>query len=142
MRITRRFLNTDGSALDLDNLRQNTNFILLLEGRAETGQAHRAFLSQGLPAGWEITGRFPGGRPVGLPFLGELSEPEAQPAADDRYAGVVALTAQRPDVRLAVRLRAVTPGVFELPGAEIADMYRPGVFARQAVGRITVKPAE
>jgi uncharacterized protein YfaS (alpha-2-macroglobulin family) len=39
-----------------------------------------------------------------------------------------------------VRLRAVTPGVFELPGAELADMYRPGIFARQNTGRITVLP--
>ena len=32
----------------------------------------------------------------------------------------------------------MTPGTFELPGAEVADMYRPAVFARQAAGRITI----
>ncbi len=142
MRVTRRFLALDGSPLDLDNLRQNTVFLLLLEGRAETGQAHRALLTQGLPAGWEIAGRFGAGTPAGLGFLGELTEAEAQPAADDRYAGVVGLTAERPEFRLAVRLRAVTPGTFELPGADVADMYRPAVFARQAVGRLRVLPAE
>jgi hypothetical protein len=55
---------------------------------------------------------------------------------------VVALTAEKPDFRLAVRLRAVTPGTFELPGAEVADMYRPAVFARQAAARITIVAAE
>jgi hypothetical protein len=77
-----------------------------------------------------------------MAWLGKLSEPEAQPAADDRYAAVVALTPEQPEFRLAVRLRAVTPGSYELPGAELADMYRPGVFARQGVGRITVQGAE
>ncbi|HXA26702.1 MAG TPA: hypothetical protein VNW90_30800 [Acetobacteraceae bacterium] len=46
------------------------------------------------------------------------------------------------DGRLAGRLRAVTPGTFELPGAEAADMYRPGVFVRQNGGRITVQGSE
>ena len=49
---------------------------------------------------------------------------------------------EKPDFHLAVRVRAVTPGVFELPGSEAADMYRPGVFSRQAAGRITIVGAE
>ena len=53
---------------------------------------------------------------------------------------MVALTADHPAFRVAVRLRAVTPGDFELPGAELSDMYRPGVFARQGVNRIKVLP--
>ena len=51
------------------------------------------------------------------------------------------LTPQRAFARLAVRVRAVTPGVFDLPGGEVQDMYRPGIFARQNVGRIAVLPA-
>ncbi|MFC7543134.1 hypothetical protein ACFQU2_31815 [Siccirubricoccus deserti] len=45
--------------MNLDQLRQNTVFVLLLEGRAETREAHRAILQQGLPAGW----RSPAGSP-------------------------------------------------------------------------------
>jgi alpha-2-macroglobulin len=143
MRISRQFLNLDGTPLDLDHLKQNTVFVLLLEGKAEDGQTHQAMVQHGLPAGWELAGRFSGGDATpGLPWLGKLSEPEAQPAADDRYAAVVELTPEQPTFRLAVRLRAVTPGTFELPGAEAADMYRPGVFARQTGGRITVQGVE
>ena len=75
-------------------------------------------------------------------WIGKLSETEAQPAADDRYAAVIALDAEHPDFRVAVRVRAVTPGTFELPGAEVADMYRPTIFARQNTGRITVQASE
>ena len=142
MHVSRRFFALDGTALDLDHLRQNTVFVLLLEGRAEDGQEHHALLVQGLPAGWEIAGRLAAGTASGLPWLGELSETEAQPAADDRFAGVLALTAEKPAFRVAVRVRAVTPGEFELPGADLADMYRPALFARQNAGRIKVQAVE
>jgi uncharacterized protein YfaS (alpha-2-macroglobulin family) len=142
MRITRRFFNLDGSTLDLDKLRQNTVFVLLLEGRAEDGQAHRALVQQGLPAGWEIAGRYGSGKVAGAAWLGDLSETEAQPAADDRFVAVVQLQEDKPEFRVAVRLRAVTPGTFEIPGAELADMYRPAIYARQGANRISVLAAE
>jgi uncharacterized protein YfaS (alpha-2-macroglobulin family) len=73
-----------------------------------------------------------------MPWLGKLSDDEVQIAADDRYAAVVDLTADQPSFRVAVRLRAVTVGDFEIPGAELADMYRPGIYARQAANRVKV----
>ena len=142
MRITRKFLRDDGSPLALEQLRQNTSFVLLLEGRAEDGQDHRALIAQGLPAGWEVVGRFGEGDVPGMAWLEKLSATEAQPAADDRYAAVVALPSGDVGFRVAVRLRAVTPGSFELPGAEVSDMYRPAIFARQAASRIRVLAAE
>ncbi len=142
MRVSRKFLNTDGSTLALDKLRQNTVFVLVLEGKAEDGQDHQAMLLQGLPAGWEIAGRLGPGKPPGMPWMEELSETEAQPAADDRFAAVIGLTAQKPEFRVAVRIRAVTPGNFELPGAELSDMYRPAIYARQGANRIEVLASE
>ena len=52
------------------------------------------------------------------------------------------LTTNKPSFRVAVRLRAVTPGSFEFPGASLSDMYRPGVFALQRTARIRVLPAD
>ena len=142
MRISRQFFGLDGSPLDLDHLAQNTVFVLLLEGTAEDGQDHHALAMHGLPAGWEIAGRFNGGDVPGMSWLGKLSEPLAEPSTDDRFAAALDLSADEPTFRVAVRLRAVTPGTYALPGAELTDMYRPGVFARQAEGRITVLPAK
>ena len=141
MRVSRRFFTLDGGTLDLDHLRQNTVFVLLLEGRAEDAQPHRAMLLQGLPAGWENAGLI-SGKPESLPFLGALTETEATPAADDRYAAVLALTPEVPEFRVAVRLRATTPGSYELPGAELSDMYRPVLYARQGANRVSVLPRE
>ena len=142
MRVTRQFLALDGTRLDLEAVRQNTVFVLLLEASVTDGQPHRAMVQQGLPAGWEIAGRLPAGAVPGLPWLGQLSETEIQPAADDRFAAVAALGPDQPRLRVAVRVRAVTPGSYELPGAEVSDMYRPAVFARQAAGRLRVAPAD
>ncbi|MGG5817500.1 alpha-2-macroglobulin family protein [Falsiroseomonas sp. HW251] len=138
MRVARRFFAMDGQPLDLDRVRTGTNFVLLLEARALTNERHQAMVLQGLPAGWEITARLPAGDIQGMAWLGTLTEAEATPARDDRYAAAVTLTAENPLARLAVRVRAVTPGRFELPGMEAQDMYRPGVFARQNTGRVVV----
>ncbi len=142
MRVSRKLFTTAGDTLDLDNLRQNTVFVLLVEGRADDGQPHHAQMIQGLPAGWEVVGQMPSGKVPGMSWLGELSSTEAQPAADDRFAAVLALTPDAPGFRIAVRLRAVTPGSFEWPGASLSDMYRPGVFAQQNTTRIKVQAAE
>ena len=138
MRISRRFFTLGGQPLNLDQLRSGTSFILQVEGRAEDGQDHQAMLQQGLPAGWEIQARLPAGDIPGMAWVGTLSEPAFTPALDDRVAAAVNLTAQEQVTRLAWRVRATTPGRYELPGAEIADMYRPELFARQATTRITV----
>lgn len=140
MQIRRRFLNLDGMALNLDQLRSGTSFIMVIEGRAESGQNHLAMISQGLPAGWEIEARLGPGPVAGLPGLGELPAADAQPALDERVAAAFTFSAEQREFRLAVRLRAVTPGRFELPGAEVWDMYRPAFHARQAPGRLTILP--
>lgn len=140
MTIRRRFLDLQGAALNLDQLRSGTSFLMVIEARADSGQEHLAMISQGLPAGWEIQARLGPGAVPGLPGLGELQEPDATPALDDRVAAAVTFNAETREFRMAVRLRAVTAGRFELPGAEVSDMYRPAFFARQAAGRITILP--
>jgi hypothetical protein len=138
MRVARRFFAMDGQPLNLDAVRAGTNFVVLLEARALTGERHETMILQGLPAGWEIAGRLPPGEVQGMPWLGTLSEPDSMPARDDRFAAAITLTPEQPLARLAVRVRAVTAGRFELPGMEAQDMYRPGVFARQNSARIAV----
>jgi hypothetical protein len=138
--IRRQFLALDGSALNLDQLRAGDGFVLLLEARADAEERYQVLVQQGLPAGWEITGRFGAGEVSGLPWLGQLTAIDSQPALDDRFAAAVTLEGENRVARIAVRLRAVTSGNFELPGAELREMYRSGLFARQATARITILP--
>ena len=104
----RKLYTLQGAPLDLAHLRQNTVFVMVLDGRAMDGQAHRAMLLQGLPAGWEIAGRLAEGAVPGLPWLQTLTGTEAMPAADDRFQAVLDLTPERPGFHIAVRLRATT----------------------------------
>jgi uncharacterized protein YfaS (alpha-2-macroglobulin family) len=140
MLVKRQFFALDGTAINPDKLTQNTVFLLVIDGQATDGQNHQAMLIAGLPAGWEIAGRFPGGAVPGMDWLGTLSTPDSQAAADDRYAAALTLGSDQPAFRLAVMLRAVTPGSFEYPGMLLADMYRPAIFARQNTVHITVLP--
>ena len=140
MLVKRQFFGLDGTVINPDKLTQNTVFLLVIDGQATDGQDHQAMLIAGLPAGWEVAGRFPGGAVPGMDWLGTLSTPDSQAAADDRYAAALTLAAGQPAFRLAVMLRAVTPGSFEYPGMLLADMYRPAIFARQNTVRITVLP--
>ena len=142
MRVARRFMDLAGQPVNLDTLRSGASFILIMEARATTNERHHAMVMQGLPAGWEINGRLGPGEVQGMGWIGTLTDPDVQFARDDRFSAAVELTPERPLARFAVRIRAVTPGRFELPGLEAQDMYRPGVFGRQNVARIVVLPAE
>jgi uncharacterized protein YfaS (alpha-2-macroglobulin family) len=144
LRVKRSFFKRDGQPLDLDAIRQNDVFVLVLEGEANTGLFHQVAVTHPLPAGWEIENPRLGGSGTGdLPWLGELSYPRTVEARDDRYVAALDLAEEGDGTRfkLAFVVRAVTPGVYELPGAVLEDMYKPRFFARQAVGRITVHPA-
>ncbi|MCU0937268.1 MAG: alpha-2-macroglobulin family protein, partial [Gammaproteobacteria bacterium] len=143
MVVRRFFFGRDGQPLNLDNVRQNDVFVVDVQGEASTGLQHRALLSHGLPAGWEIESvRLVSDAGPVLPWLGEVTPTTAVEARDDRYVAAFDLTPDRPSFRVAYLVRAVTPGTYELPGAQLEDMYRPRFFARQAVNRITVQPAQ
>ena len=77
-----------------------------------------------------------------MPWLGKLSETAAVPALDDRVAAAVDITAEAPEIRVAFTIRAVTAGNFELPGAQVEDMQRPSVYARQNGARLSIAPAD
>ena len=38
-------------------------------------------------------------------------------------------------------VRAVTPGSFALPAVNVSDMYAPRIYARSAMGHLTIAPA-
>ena len=61
-----------------------------------------------------------------------------------RFEGgrAVDITAEAPEIRVAFTIRVVTAGNFELPGAQVEDMQRPSVYARQNGARLAIAPAD
>jgi uncharacterized protein YfaS (alpha-2-macroglobulin family) len=139
MEVRRKFFDADGKPLDPHRIRQNISFVMLLEARgAVDDQPSQISLTQGLPAGWEIGGRFGEGDIDTLPWLGSLSATDSQPALDDRFAAIGRIKGEQRDFRVAVKLRAVFPGSYEMPGASVSNMYRPTLGARLASDRVVV----
>ena len=142
LKVKRNFFWRDGTPVNLDLVKQNDVFVVVLEGEASTKLFHQAILTQPLAAGWELENKSLGaGGVADLGWLTKLSEPAAAELRDDRYIAALNLTADAPTFKLAFLVRAVTPGGYDLPGASIQDMYKPRFFARQATAHITVLSA-
>ena len=108
LRVTRHFHALDGAALNLDTLRAGDGFVMLLEARADAEEKFQLLVQQGLPAGWEITGRCGAGEVSGLPWLGQLTAIDSQPALDDRFAAAKLrgdTTHRAEEARFQLRLR-------------------------------------
>lgn len=138
--LERRLSTPEGQPVDPTRLRQGQQILVLLEGRASEPGHHRALLVDLLPAGLELESvRLVGSPSIErLAWLGELDEPLFTGLRDDRFVAAFDLRPGAPNFRLAYLARAVTPGRFVLPGAQVEDMYAPALFARTATGQLTV----
>ena len=145
--LTKRIATRDGRPANLSTVRQNDRFVVVLSGTAEDDRLHPAIIADLLPAGFEIeTVLRPadgGGEDNNGPYTwaGALSFPRIAEARDDRFVAAVDVRG-RSRFTIAYVVRAVTPGSFVMPGAVVEDMYRPGVFARTAVRRVDIAPAQ
>jgi hypothetical protein len=146
LEISKRIVTRDGAPANLAAVKQNDRYIVILSGRAASDRVHPSVVVDLLPAGFEIEAvlQFEDGVTDNgngpYPFVGRLSWPSVAEARDDRFVAAIDLV-NRNDFTLAYLVRAVTPGSYQLPGAVIEDMYRPGVFGRTAPGSVKIAPA-
>lgn len=138
--LTRTILTPEGKPADLAKIRQSQQLVVLLEGRAVEPGFRRTLLVDLLPAGLELEPvRLVGGTQLDrFAWLGPLNEPVFTGLRDDRFVAALDLYPHDPAFRVAYLVRAVTPGSFVLPGAQVEDMYAPAQFARTAPGRVVI----
>jgi hypothetical protein len=138
----------DGSLADLGSIRQGDRVVVVVSGQAEGARNYPTVIVDLLPAGLEIetllnpsdgSGTNWDGAPLNGPFswVGQITYTQVQESRDDRF---VASADVRGSFRYAYIARAVTPGRFTMPAAQVEDMYRPGVMARTGTGTITIAP--
>ena len=150
--VTRRHLTFAGDPADLARVRQNDRLIVSVRGRNLEGGYHEVALLDLLPAGFEIESVLNEETAKSFPFLSKLTVPRIAEGRDDRFFASFDL-GDRPyrtwwdsttrfgnSYHVAYIVRAVTPGTFALPAANVSDMYAPRVYARSAMGSVTVAP--
>jgi len=130
-----------GGPTNLATLKQGDRVIIRIAGGSQQGRTVALAINDALPAGFEIeTVLGPDDATKGpFKFLGSLTAPKVQESRDDRYVAALDLAGGK-TFALAYIARAVTPGDFYLPGAEILDMYHAGVNARTAGARTQIAP--
>jgi len=147
--IDKNVFRMDGTAADLNSIRQGDRVVVVVSGQPEGARNFPTVLVDLLPAGLEIEstlGPEDGAQGVQYdgttrngPFawVGQISYANVSEARDDRY---VASANLHGSFRYAYIARAVTPGRYTMPAAQVEDMYRPGVMARTANGTINIAP--
>ena len=139
----------DGSLADLSSIRQGDRVVVVLSGQPEGARNFPTVLVDLLPAGLEIetllnpsdgagaTGYDGVTRNGPFAWIGQITYTQVQESRDDRYVASANLRGQ---FRYAYIARAVTPGRYTMPAAQVEDMYRPGVMARTDTGTIIIAP--
>jgi len=146
--IDKTIFRMDGTVADLSSIRQGDRVVVVISGQPEGARSHPTVLVDLLPAGLEIEtllGPQDGassnrdGVVRGGPFswIGNITYTQVSEARDDRY---VASANLRGAYRYAYIARAVSPGRYTMPAAQVEDMYRPGVMARTSTGTINIAP--
>lgn len=142
--IARRFHTLDGAEIDSRQVAQNTRLLVRLTVVKTVDDPMRLMLTDLLPAGFEIENpRLVGeGDIAGLPLAAEGQTPGHTEFRDDRFAAAWQLGSGGANIANSVTymIRAVSPGTFVLPAAEVSDMYQPGFVARTATGTVAVTP--
>lgn len=147
-RIEKRLFRLDGALADADQLTQGDRVVVVLTIRPSAERTHPALVVDLLPAGLEIeTVLRPSdgvdtfsGRGGAFAWVGEIGWTKVSEARDDRFVAAADMQGGR-DFTVAYVARAVTPGRFVAPGAQVEDMYRPSVVGRTASGRVRVAPS-
>ncbi|MBC7768263.1 MAG: alpha-2-macroglobulin family protein [Phycisphaerales bacterium] len=147
--IDKTIFRMDGTMADLSSIRQGDRVVIVISGQPEGARNYPTVLVDLLPAGLEIEtvlrpedgagGANYDGTTRSGPFswVGAISYANVAEARDDRF---VASSDLRGSYRYAYVARAVSPGRYTMPAAQVEDMYRPGVMARTSTGAITIAP--
>ncbi len=149
MSLRKTLYRMDGTEAKGARLGQGDRVVVVLKGVSLDERTHPAIAVDLLPAGLEIetvlrpedgraTNAWDGSdRSGAFGWVGEITVPKVAEARDDRFIAAADL---RGAFTFAYIARAVTPGSYALPGAQIEDMYRPEVFGRSAPARIVITP--
>ena len=135
--VEQTFLREDGQPLDLNSVRQGELIVMKTRVRSSSGRVDNVVVQSLLPAGLEVENpRLATTEQLDWMKDGTLLE-GYQDLRDDRILVFTDLAGSAWKVRHSV-LRAVTPGFFALPPAQVEAMYHPSLRASGPLGSIRI----
>jgi uncharacterized protein YfaS (alpha-2-macroglobulin family) len=142
--IERRYYTLAGEDVQPISVKQSDMLVVVISGSSESDVYNQALLIDLLPAGFEVeNARLADTRSTDeLAWLPELTPTLYTEFLDDRFVAAFDLDWGRRSYTAAYLVRAVTPGTYRLPAAQIEDMYQPQYRARTASGTLTVTPRQ
>ena len=142
--VERSYYSLDGTQVQPSNVRQNDRMVVMLKVAEAEAKEARLLLVDRLPAGFEIDNPnlVDSNTVASLPWIKRDVEPAHTEYRDDRF---VAAFDRKPDqpafFTVAYMVRAVSPGTYVHPAAQVEDMYRPERYGRTAFGSVEVVQA-
>ncbi|MFP3921053.1 MAG: MG2 domain-containing protein [Dichotomicrobium sp.] len=146
--IRREVFTLDGEPVSLDEVEQNTRYVIALTVKEDEPLLGQLVVEDRLPAGFRIENPrlVPSSGTGALPWLNTSDGAAHTAFRDDSFMAAFSLTERgrkSPEtLRMAYIVRAVTPGEYVNGGAKVEDMYRPERFARTAPGKVKILGAE
>ncbi|MCG6857605.1 MAG: alpha-2-macroglobulin family protein [Salaquimonas sp.] len=142
--IERHYYTLDGEETDLNEVKQNERFVVVLTVNEFNDWPARILVSDLLPGGFEIDNpRLVKSADLsGFDWLGDTEIAHSE-FRDDRFVAALNRgSGGNHEFSVAYVVRAVTPGTYTHPAASVEDMYRPELSARTATGFLQIKAAE
>ena len=138
--IERTYYRLDGSEANVTEVSQNERFVVVLKITEQNDWPSRVLVNDLLPAGFEIDnpGLVNSASLSNFPWL-EQTEAAHLEFRNDRFVAAFDRSGDSGrEFTLAYVVRAVTPGVYAHPAANVEDMYRPQFSARTSTGMMEV----
>jgi len=142
--VQRSYYKLDGTQVQPDTVAQNERLVVVLEVTEAEAKQARVLLVDRLPAGFEIDNPnlVDSDTVAGLSWLKRDVEPAHTEYRDDRFVAAFDREPGQPAFfTVAYMVRAVSPGRYVHPAAQVEDMYRPERFGRTAFGSVEVVQA-
>jgi len=141
--IERAYYTLDGEEANVSEVKQNERYVVVLKVTETNDWPARMLITDLLPAGFEIDnpGLVNSAQLANFDWVGEVEPAHTEFRSDRFVAALDRAAGDNGEITLAYVVRAVTPGVYDHPGANVEDMYRPQFFARTATGRMEVQAA-
>ncbi|KKX27662.1 alpha-2-macroglobulin family protein [Rhizobium sp. LC145] len=142
--IERTYYTMDGEVANVTEAKQNERYVVVLTITETNDWPSRILVQDLLPAGFQIDNPslISSAQLANFDWVGEVEAAHTE-FRNDRFAAAFNRNAgDNREITLAYVVRAVTPGIYDHPAANVEDMYRPQFSARTATGRMEVSAAQ